>query len=212
MQNLIDSADIAEALDLGDEDDVSDITATEGPTDAPIEFHVQMNSYTMRDMEAAIVEAAARMVLNRSRYNSESAIEKRIEQAVIEKTSAALNAKLESLTVEIINQPVAAGGKDVMTIGEAIGLFGREYLTVAVNRDGKTKAETGDGWGFNADGRRIDHILRKVIDHKFKSEISSAISGLITEVRQQTQDHAKAFLAEERKRIAAAFAADATKK
>ena len=98
---IIDPCNIAEDLGLGPGDELSDLSAIKEPENKGMEFHVQMNGYTLQDMDNLIVEAAARIILGRQ---NDTKISKEIEAKAIAAISAKIDARLEKVTAEIIDQ------------------------------------------------------------------------------------------------------------
>ena len=137
---ITDTQDIAEALELYDEEGrpMESLAATEQPDPAAkLEFHVQMKDWTLRDMEALIVEAAARQIVG---LRGESQLSKQIQDRVIELTTEKLDDKLSSVTYDILNQRVMTpsyGAQKAVTLAEYIGLTSQAYLSEKVGNDGK---------------------------------------------------------------------------
>lgn len=203
MENklIVDTADIAEDVDF-DEDlaPEEDMVATTGPSaeDDKIEFHVQMRSHTMRDMEDLVVEAAARQIVGR---RQDTEIARRIEARCIELIDSKLTTALDTVTAEIIDQPVTPkfGDKQPVTMRELIGLYGREYLETLVDPQGKRH----DGWSRGV--RRIEHLAEKSLERKFTSEIERATNAAVTALQAEIRAHHKTLIEAEKARFRAAL-------
>lgn len=202
MNTIIDPSEIAEDRNLGPDDELSDLTAIKEPENKGMEFHVQMNGYTLSDMNDIIAEAAARMIVGRT--NGATQIAKDIEAKVIALTTSALNARLEKVSAEIIDQPMTPkfGDKKPVTMREMIGLFGREYLTEMVDREGRSDTS---GWGDTKEPR-IHWIVKQSMATKFKNEISAATSNIISEIQSEIRAAHQAILTAEKQRLAEALA------
>lgn len=204
MENklIVDTADIAEEVDF-DEDlaPEEDMAATTGPSaeEDKIEFHVQMRSHTMRDMEQLVIEAAARQVMGRF---STGTLAKQIEQRCIELLNEKATAALDGVTTEIIDQPLTPkfGDKQPVTMREFIGLYGREYLEVCVGRDGKPY----DGWGGSG-MPRMQWLAEQALDRKFTREIEKATSTAILEIQKTIQKQHQVLIDAEKERFRAAL-------
>lgn len=207
MTNEITSThEIAEAdWDGGSEpqDVDSDIVATKEPEGKGIEFHVSMRDYTMADMEALIVEAAARTIVGR---HNDAALAKQIEAKCIELVTAKADKALGPVTAEIIDQPLlpkftySKPDDKPVTMREFIGLTGRAFLTEKVGTNGEP---TTDNWHSKP---RIQHLAEKFMDAKFKKEIEAATSAAIREIQAHVSAMHKAVLDAEKARIRDAIA------
>jgi len=203
MDNIIiDPSEIAEERDLGENDGLSNLTAIKQPENKGMEFHVQMNGYTLADMDSIIVDAAARMIVGRT--NGSTQIAKDIEAKVVALTTEAINTRLEKVSAEIIDQPMTPnfGDKKPITMREMIGLFGREYLTEMVDREGKTGMS---GWGDTKEPR-IQWIVKQSMNSKFKNEITAATNKIIADVQADIRAAHQAIITAEKKRLAEALA------
>lgn len=204
MANEITStAEMAEAeWKAGEEprDVDADMVATREAEGRGIEFHVSMRDYTMRDMEALIVEAAAMQLVGR---RGDSELAKVIETKALAMIAAKAEAKLESVTAEIIDQPMTPtfGTKQPVTMRDFLGLYGREYLTQVVGSDGKPDASS-----YGRGKPRITWLVERAMDATFKREIEKATSAAITEIQGAIREHHKALLAAETARIRDAIA------
>lgn len=180
----------------------TDMVATDGPSGRGIEFHVSMRDYTQRDMEDLIVAAAAQMIVGR---HNDRAMAKAIEAKALEMINARATEALGKVTSEIIDQPLTpnfAGGKPV-TMREFLSLYGREFLTQRVDRDGKPVQ--GNGWSSYSQ-TRIEQLAQRYLDSKFKSEIEKATNAAVAEIRKAVEAHHAAFLDAEKARFRAALA------
>lgn len=179
----------------------SDIVATEKAEGRGIEFLVSMRDYTQRDMEGLIIEAAARLIVGRQ---SDTAMAKAIEAKCIELVNAKATAKLETVTAEIIDQPVTPtfGDKKPVTMREMLGLYGREFLMEMVGSDGKPST---DNWG-GRNKARITHLVEKAMDAKFKLEIEKSTHAVVNEIRAAIKAQHDSMLAAEKARFMEALA------
>jgi len=200
---IIDTQDMAEAAGF-DEDawPQSDMAATaESDPEAQIEFHVQMRSWTIREMEALIVEAAAAQMI---RGFGEKKFAKIIEDRAIAQVTAKADVQIDRISAEIIDQPLtpAFGAKAPVTMREFIGLYAKEYLTQTVDQDGKPS--TG-GWGGKT-APRIEQIVSRLMDRKFKAEIEKATNAAVAEIQRETKAVHEALIAAEKSRLREALA------
>ena len=172
----------------------NDMTATTTPENGKqMEFYIQMRRHTMADFEELVIEAAARQIIGR--FSGET-IAKKIEARCAELLHEKATAALESVTAEIIDQPVTPsfGQKEPVTMRELIGLYGREYLQEKVGANGEPNS-----WG---DSRpRIQRIAELALDRTFKSEIASATSAAVVEVKRAIKDEHDALIAAEKARF-----------
>lgn len=181
-----------------------DMEATEqSDPEAKIEFHVQMRSWTLRDMEALVIEAAARQLVGRNA--SEGALSKAVQEAAIRQITERADAKLATVSAEIIDQPVMAGpgAKEPVTMRDMIGLYAKDYLTEIVNRDGKVETEY---YGRQSGKARIVWIIERALDSKFKTEIEKATNAAIAQIQAAVREQHKAVVDAETARIRAAIA------
>lgn len=206
MTNVIaDNQDIAEALGWMDdpEAEVANITATDGPTSDRLQFHVQMHGWTLDQMETLVVEAAARQIVSKLMAGD---IGKQIQSATAQMVAEKINAKLEPITAEIINQPVMVAGKTAGTLADLIGLTANAYLSESVNSEGKSKGEVGgDSWSFRHSAKRIEWIATRHMERKFKDEISTATNAAVREIQGAVKAQHLALIEEEKARIKAAL-------
>jgi len=204
---LADSGDIIEGVEdeyCEDQPEVADLTATEDATESPMEFHVQMNGYTLRDFDRLVIEAAARKLLERS----SSPLAKDIEAKCIALTTEKILAALEPVTAEIFEQPIlpkssfgpTKGETAPVTMREFVGLCGREFLTRRVNNVGKPTTDP-----YSRSQSMLEYLVSQHLDKRFKDEIAKASTGLITEFRERLKAKTDALVAEERARIREAF-------
>jgi hypothetical protein len=202
-KKIMDESEIVEALDDDAfEDQISDhegLEATTAPAASGMEFFVQMKGYRVGEFEDAVVEAAARLLVGK---RNEAEMARRIEARCVELVTAKIDARLETVSAEIVDQPMtplfASGKSEPVTMREFIGLVGREYLTTMLDRDGKPTK----GGAFDRTGeRRIDAILRSVLDRDFKAGIERATKSLISEMRVMIQADLDKVAAAEKERI-----------
>lgn len=202
-------ADTSELAELHDYDDDAspreDLSATtESDPEAKIEFHVQMRSWTVRDMEELVIEAAARQLVGRNA--SEGALSKAVQEAAIRQITAKADAKMATVSEQIIDQPVMAGpgSKEPVTMREMIGLYAKEYLTEIVGSDGKIST---DYYGRQSGKARMVWIVERALDAKFKDEITKATNAAIREIQTEIRAQHVAVVQAETARIRAAIAA-----
>lgn len=205
MNEIISTGDVAESEWDGSsepEDVRTDMVATKAAEHRGIEFHVSMRDYTMEDMEKLIVEAAARMIVGR---HSDSQMAKSIEAKCIELVNAKATAKLETVTAEIIDLPVTPnfGDKKPVTMREMIGLFGREFLTEKVDSNGKPPT---DSWGRRSETTRMEYLVGRAMDTKFKAEIERSTNAVVAEVRAAILERHQSLLVAEKARFLEALA------
>ena len=184
----------------GEPNDVdTDMVATTDPTDQGIEFHVSMRSYTLRDMEGLIIDAAARQIVGR---HGETEIRRSVEEKALQLISEKAAVVLSGVTAEIIDQPLTPsfGDKQPVTMREFLGLYGREFLSERVDRDGKpTKAS--DGWGRPHSLSRMEWLVGQHLTKVFRDEITKATNAVISEIQAAIRADHKAFLEAEKARV-----------
>ena len=173
----------------------TDMVATKEAEGRGIEFHVSMRDYTMQDMEALIVEAAARNIVGR---HNDNVLAKAIEAKCIEQITSKADKALASVTAEIIDQPITPKypfmkpDQAPTTMREFIGLTGRDYLTANVDSSGKPTTDR------HYAKTRIQHLVEKYMEVAFKREIERATNAAISEVRNAIDTNHKAFLEAEK--------------
>jgi len=206
---IVDTSDLTEDQDEFGDTVMEDIAATaESDHDAKIEFHVQMRSWTLRDMESLIVEAAAMQLVGKIDRPTDLAkqIEARARQMLVEKADE----RLSAVTAEIIDQPVTPnyGDKKPVTMREMIGLYGREYLTQIVGNDGNPI----DNYYAHVKKTRMAYLVEKAVDGKFKREIEAATTAAVLEIQTEIRAKHKAMIEAEKARIRDAFAREVAPK
>lgn len=185
----------------GEPQDVeSDIVATCEPENKGIEFHVSMRDYTQRAMEDLIIEAAAAMIVGKF---GDRTVAKEIEAKALELIQAKIGKRLETVTAEIIDQPMVPtfGAKEPVTMREFIGLYGREYLTQNVDSRGERSTISYDRVS------RAQYFAERYMDRAFKSEIEKATSAAINQIRAEMSAKHTALIAEQVERFKTAMAA-----
>lgn len=205
MSNIIiDNAELAENVGY-DEDEAprEDMTATaEAEPDAKIEFHVQMRSWTLNDMEGLIIEAAARQLIGRN--GTETQIAKAVQESAIAQITARADAKLSEVSASIMDQPILSdpfGKAAPVTLREMIGLYAKEYLTQMVDRQGNITTSH-----YDKKQTRISWLIERALDTKFKVEIEKSTNAAIKEIQDEIREQHKMLLAAETARIRAAIA------
>jgi hypothetical protein len=205
-QIIIDTSEVAEMVGF-DEDEAPrenlEVTQKSDP-EAKIEFHVQMRSWTITDMEQLVIEAAARQLVGRNA--SEGELAKAVQDAAIRQITAKADAKMATVSEQIIDQPVMAGpgSKEPVTMREMIGLYAKEYLTEIVGPDGKIST---DYYGRQSGKARMVWIVERALDAKFKDEITKATNAAIREIQTEIRAQHIAVVQAETGRIRAAIAA-----
>lgn len=175
------------------------LVATKEPEGEGIEFHVSMRDYTLRDMEALIIEAAAMQLVGKF---GNDRLAKEIEVKTISLVTAKADKALEAVTAEIIDQPIiprfsyGKANADAITMRDFIGLTGQKYLTERVDHSGNVSERPA----YN-EISRIQHLVQKAMDAKFKKEIELATSKMIAEIRSQIEAKHNAFLEGEKARL-----------
>lgn len=193
---IADTSDIAEP---GCEHPEHDMAATkESDPDAKIEFHVQMRSWTLRDMEALVIEAAARQLVGRTA--NETALARAVQESAVTQITARADAKLKAVSAEILDQPVMAGpgAKEPVTLRDMIGLYAKDYLTERVGNDGKPVTDSHYRSGAKP---RMTWIVERALDSTFEREIKVATSAAIREIQAAIKAQHEALIAEEKARI-----------
>ncbi len=199
-EEILSTNDLAfERSDEGEAPD-SDLTATKEPEGSELEFHISMRSFTKRDFYDLMVEAAARQIVGR---HPGAKLAKDIEAKCVELIDARASDALAKVATDILDQPMlpSFGSKEPVTMREFIGLCGREYLTTKVDSDGKPSTS------FYYTAPRIERIVSKSVDAKFKREIEGATSALIRDIQAEIKARHEAILAAEKKRLSEALAA-----
>jgi len=197
---IVDTFELAEVD--GDEEQLEDLVATAEPEGRGIEFHVSMRDYTQRDMEALIIEAAARLLVGR---RSDTEMAKAVEAKCIALVAAKADAHLAGITAEIIDQPLVPsfGAKEPVTMREFLGLTGRAYLAELVGSDGKPPT---DSYYRQNSTTRMQWIVSKHMEQAFKSEIEKATNAAVREVQAAIGAKHKALIEAEKARFLAALA------
>lgn len=203
--NIMDTGNVAELLGMDDGEDMSSMEARKEPEGNGIEFHVAMTSWTLRDMEELIVQAAANQIVGRLGKDS---LAKEIETRTIALVTAKADKALEAVTTEIIDQPVFPRGYtygkpqgDPVTMREFIGLTGRQYLAERVDNYGKVNERPS----YN-EISRISYLVQKSMDAVFEREIKAATNAAVAEIKAAIADQHKAFLDAEKARFRQAIA------
>jgi hypothetical protein len=192
--------EIMDSCDLPEGSIEEALTATEeSQSESKMEFFVQMRSFTQRDMETFIVEAAARQIVGRS---ADSKLAKEIEQRCAVLTAERADKVLSGVTAEIMDQPMTPsfGDKKPVTMREFLSLFGREYLAATVDRhDGKPAT----GYGSLP---RMEYLVSRYMDAKFKAEVEKATNAALVEIRAELKARHEAIIKAETARFREALA------
>lgn len=196
-------SDIIETSDFPEGEFEENLSATtDSQPEEKIEFHVQMRGYTQRDMDALIVEAAARLIVGR---HTDSKLAKEIEQRCIALTAERADKALSAVTVEIMDQPMTPsfGAKEPVTMRDFLGLYGREYLAASV---GKHDGKPSSGYGSVP---RMEYLVAHALDAKFRKEMEAATNTVLREIQAEIRARLDAALSAERARVRDALAKDA---
>jgi len=192
--------EIIGTVDLPEDEFSENMAATTDPQPAErLEFFVQMRGYTLREMDALIVEAAARQVVGN---RNDNALAKEIEGRCIALTTEKVDAKLATVTAEIVDQPMIpafGSSKEPVTMRDFMALCGRQYLAEMVGNDGKPV--TGDSYYRNNSMPRMQYLVRQALDLKFKKDIEAATNAAIREVQAAIKADHDALLQAEKKRL-----------
>jgi len=183
----------------------SSMEARKEPEGNGIEFHVAMTSWTLRDMEELIVQAAANQIVGK--FGNEK-LAKEIEAKTIALVTQKTDERLAAVTADIINQPLIPKhtyGKpegDPITMREFIGLTGRDYLAQRVDPNtGKVNERSS----YN-ETTRIQYLVQKCMETAFKREIEAATNALIRDIQAQVKAQHMALLEAEKARLREAIA------
>ena len=198
---IIDTSDIADAQ-LGTNDDPTELSsnmvATKEPEGNGIEFHVSMRSWTQRDMEELIVEAAARVVVGEYGNNK---LAKLVEERCISIVTAQADKHLAGVAADVLDRPIIPKypyqkpDAAPMTMREFIGLTGRDYLEARVDNSGNPTTDR------HYSKPRLQHIVECAVHRSFKTEIEKATNAAISEVQKAIKAQHDAFLVAEKKRL-----------
>jgi hypothetical protein len=190
-KEIITTADIPED-ELSEDSDFA--ATTESDPQEKIEFFVQMRGYTQSDMDALIVEAAARIIVGK---HGDTTLAKEIQERCIELTAQKADDALNRVTKEIMDQPMTPqyGDKKPVTMRGFLELYGREYLSAKVDRDGKPSQNQ---YGSQP---RMEYLVAKAMDSKFKQEIADAASAVIREVQAEIKARHAKLLDDEKAKI-----------
>lgn len=193
MPDIIDTNDMAEAVDFNDDESPrSDMVASTDEKPEGISFHVQMRGWTLNDMEALIVEAAATQLVGRVGKNRFAEL---VEQRALEMLEKRADAVLSKVATDVLATqltPSGFGQKTPITIGESLGMLGREYLEQRVNEDGKP-ADRG-GYGYDRKPTRMQWILSQTFTTKFSNELTTASANGVKEVQAAIKAHQQAVI------------------
>jgi hypothetical protein len=183
--------------------DVGDIVAT--TTGAPptgISFNVEMRGHTMEDMETLIIHAAAAKILGK--YQDRQ-IAKDIQDVCLTQINDKINAQMDSVTTDIMEQPLISGmlaEKNPITMKDYVGLTTRDYLTQLVDENGNTKTSSSY---YSTKTTRLEFIVNRIITRQLKLEIEEATHSMIQEIQIALRAEQNRILAEEKAKITAAL-------
>ncbi len=208
MPDIIDTSDIAQGQaedGLREWDDELQTSAVASHEEKPggISFHVQMRDWTVNDMEELIIEAAARMIVGRT---SDNKLSQQIEARALALITERADARLSTIASDVLGTTLTPKGYDQktpVTIGETLGMLGREYLELKVLSDGKLP----DGY-YDKDRakKRIEWIVQELLVGKFEDELKASSDVFIREIRADVKARHEAALAAEKARIVEALA------
>lgn len=185
-------------------DSDTDMQAVHQPTQERMSFHVEMKGYTLSDMDDLIVQAAAQQIIGK--FGS-GILSKKIEERVITMMTEKVDAHLSTVTTDIMNQPMtpAYGKKEHVTLGEFIGLCGKDYLATAVDDSGKPDSKSGY-FDSRRSQPRAQFLISKVITSKLDKEISSPVDAAVAEIKKAAQIKIDQIVADHKARLSAALA------
>jgi hypothetical protein len=189
------TSEILSSDDLPEDEIREDLSATVDSTPEKIEFHVQMRGFTQRDMEAFIVEAAARQIVGRS---TDSKLAKEIEARCAVLIAEKADKVLAGITDQVLDQPLTPsfGDKKPVTMREFLGLYGREYLEQRVGKyDGKPESSS-----YNT-VPRMAYLVSQHLDTKFENEMKTAVNKAVTEIQMSVLAKLNATLEAEKARV-----------
>lgn len=196
MPDIIDTNDMAEAVDFNeDEAPREDMGASTEEKPDGISFHVQMRSWTLNDMTALIVEAAATQLVGRVGKNEFAKLVEKRALEILEKRADAVLSKVATDVLATQLTPTGFSQKAPITIGESLGMLGREYLEQKVNHDG-TPAERG-GYAYGEKQTRMQWILAQTFTTKFGNELTKASADGVKEVQAAIKAHQQAVIESE---------------
>ena len=205
MPDIIDTNDMAEAADYNDDESPrSDMVASTEEKPEGISFHVQMRGWTLNDMEALIVEAAATQLVGRVGKNRFAEL---VEQRAIEILRERADAVLSKVATDVLATqltPSGFGQKTPITIGESLGMLGREYLEQRVEPDGKAADRS---YGYDRKPTRMQWILSQTFTTKFSNELDKASAAGVKEVQSEIKAHQQAIIEAETAKFRAALSA-----
>lgn len=202
---IIDAAEFAEDATNGFEDDIqtANLASSEKPIGVGMEFTVRMDGYTLDDFEEIVIQTAAKKLLDSVIGDNESGyikISQTIEGRVRPTIDKAVDDALGKVTKDVMELPISteiAGRKsEPIKLADYIAMFGRDFLTEKVNREGKPAGAWDQGQP------RINGLIHNVLASNFKKEMEAATSAMLKEVRAEMATKFEAFIDEERERIA----------
>lgn len=192
---IMDGQDVAEIQGIGEDEEFSDITATEKEDPATMDFHIQMRGYTMHDFEAMVVHAAAKQIVGDRKFARE------IEAKAVELANEKINSQLSIAMGDVMGITVQKRGAETVTLGQMIGMEGKDYLTQPVDSQGKVDTST---WGRDRTPR-IAFLVTQYVREHFSKEIKAAMDAMQSELRSAIKQQLDATMAAERQRIAKAL-------
>lgn len=83
---------------------------------------------------------------------------------------------IEGLTLQTTNQWGEKRGQSVSFI-EYLTVRADAYMREEVNYDGKSKAETGDNYGFKVSGTRVASLINKHLNYSIESAMKAALAN-----------------------------------
>lgn len=189
MTNILaDSQDIAEDLGLtGEDDEAPDLQATEAPVEDKMNFHVQMNGYTMVGFESAVIHAAARLLTDGRDFK------KQIEAKAVDLALEKATRELQVVLANVMKTTAYVRGKETITLAEAIGIEGRSYLGEMVDNNGKISNH------WNSDKKsRAQFLVEQFMATTMKKEIAAAIQAETVVIREMMVKELKKTIGEAR--------------
>jgi len=189
MTVLIDSANVAEIEGYDDETEISDLSATKQEAADTMDFHVQM-----RDFESLVIHAAAQQLISGRDFKSG------IQARAIEIANEKMNAQLMDTLGDVMKITVSTRGKDVVTLGQMVGMEAKDYLTAMVKSDGEPVTAY-----YDKGQPRVAWLVGQYVKKHFAAEIKTAMDGMTADIRTAISAQITNAIDAERKRVSEAL-------
>jgi hypothetical protein len=170
-----------------------------------MDFHVQMRGYNLDTLETIVIEAAAKQIAR----GLGDDVPNRVQDEAIKLASKAIDDKLSPIVSDLFEQPILSRSyakEETLTLREYIGLVGSQFLTTKVTRDGEPAGV------YDRGEPRINQIISKVLEKRFKKEIEAEFAKLRDEVRDQIASKLDETIESERQRMADSIGYEITKR